>query len=219
MFAVSHLALNRVIDRGIRPEVALDLSTAMHETTLRIVEGQVLDLGFENRDDVHVDEYMTMIRGKTAAILGFACAAGATIAGLDKEQSAVFAAFGEALGVGFQILDDELGVWGRSETTGKPEADDIRRRKKALPYLILREIASEPDQHTIDIIYKKTEPDGADIKTMIDLMTTYEVRDEVQRIGASWHSRSIERLDRLNIPSGRDNELRELVSILATRRN
>src|SRR5690606_32506573 len=137
LFALGHLMLNATREAGVDPATVLDLSTELHHTTLRIVEGQVLDLGFEDRPEVSPREYLTMISGKTAAIIRYACLAGATVAGADAETAAHLAAFGQSLGMGFQIRDDLLGVWGKPEQTGKPEADDIRRRKKSLPILLL----------------------------------------------------------------------------------
>ena len=59
-------------------------------------------------------------------------------------------AFGEALGLGFQLRDDALGVWGAAEETGKDTADDIRRRKQALPVLLLRRAADDADRPELD---------------------------------------------------------------------
>ena len=190
MFALAHVALNRLRARGVPPATVLELSTHLHLATLRIVEGQVLDLGFETRVDVHADEYLAMIGGKTAAICEYACRAGATIAAADAERIDAFGAFGQALGVGFQLRDDLLGTWGTSSATGKAAADDIRRRKQSLPVLLLRERANAADRATLDALYASGELTETDVATVLQLMTLYEVESGVQEEVERWHDRA-----------------------------
>ena len=83
-----------------------------------------------------------MIAGKTAAIVRFAAWAGAMLGGADEIAAERWGEFGQALGIGFQIRDDLLGIWGTTDATGKAPADDVRRRKQSLP--ILMPGAAEP---------------------------------------------------------------------------
>lgn len=190
MFAVAHLALNASREAGLEPEMVLDLSTRLHETTLRIVEGQVLDLGFEVRTDVSVEEYLTMIRGKTAAITRFACQSGALIGGADAESARELGDFGEALGIGFQIRDDLLGVWGDPAETGKSAADDIRQRKKALPALLLMERARGDDLKRVRALYSLPALGDEEVEEILALMNRYEIQPLVQAEVRAWHDRA-----------------------------
>jgi geranylgeranyl diphosphate synthase type I len=106
------------------------------EATLQLCRGQVMDLEFEQRVDVSVDEYLQMIELKTAGL--FACAArlGALAAGAGEAASERAADFGRHLGMAFQIIDDIQGIWGSSAQTGKPEGSDLRNGKKTLPTLV-----------------------------------------------------------------------------------
>ncbi|HLI50335.1 MAG TPA: polyprenyl synthetase family protein, partial [Thermomicrobiaceae bacterium] len=83
MFAISQLPLlgSSTGSPAIPAETVIKLSRAFNETVLRIVEGQVLDLGFEDRWDINAADYQRMIRGKTATLVSFAAWAGSTIAG------------------------------------------------------------------------------------------------------------------------------------------
>jgi geranylgeranyl diphosphate synthase type I len=74
-----------------------------------------------------------MAAGKTAALIAGACALGAISAGARPVQVTDLRAFGHHLGLAFQIVDDLLGIWGDSRTTGKPAGADLRSRKKSLP--------------------------------------------------------------------------------------
>lgn len=135
MFALAFAALQRSSRRGVAAEqtlAALDLFT---QTCLALTEGQHLDIGFEQRTDVTVDEYLRMIQGKTAALVGGSIAIGALIGGAPREQAAGLQRFGHAVGLAFQIQDDILGIWGDPAVTGKPAGNDILRRKKSLPIL------------------------------------------------------------------------------------
>ncbi|HEX2280901.1 MAG TPA: polyprenyl synthetase family protein, partial [Thermomicrobiales bacterium] len=199
MFAAAHVALNRSVERGVPAQVTLDLSSALHATTLRIVEGQVLDLGFEHRTDVDSREYLAMIAGKTAAIIRFACWAGAKVAGLSGDRVSAFGALGNAIGMGFQIRDDFLGVWGATETTGKAPADDIRRRKQALPILLLKERSSPGDRNRIDKLYTQRELSPDDIQLVLGLFEEHEISQSVQTEVARWHDKAYSMLQNLGL--------------------
>lgn len=217
MFAIAHRALNRSIEAGVDPSTVLDLSTGLHDATLRIVEGQVLDLGFEQRDDVAAADYLTMIGGKTGALARCACWTGARIAGADAERAEQLADFGAALGVGFQLRDDILGVWGETSDTGKSEADDIRRRKKSLPILLLRERATTDEQATLDAIYEHDDVSDTEIETVLAMMRFHEIAPDVQAQVSAWHDHARELLEAADPASPARDELFALVESLEVR--
>jgi geranylgeranyl diphosphate synthase type I len=103
------------------------------DATARMIDGQAQDLALEGRLDVTVEECLAMISGKTAALLSCASAIGAVLAGAPNELVGRLAAFGEHVGMAFQAVDDQLGIWGRPEVTGKPVFGDLRQRKRSLP--------------------------------------------------------------------------------------
>jgi geranylgeranyl diphosphate synthase type I len=98
-----------------------------------LVEGQSSDMAFEGRADVGLAECLGMAGGKTGALMGCACALGASFADGDPEQIGHLRAFGEKLGLAFQLVDDVLGIWGDPAVTGKPVHSDLHNRKKSLP--------------------------------------------------------------------------------------
>jgi geranylgeranyl diphosphate synthase type I len=217
MFAIAHHALNRSTESGVDPATVLELSNRLHDATLRIVEGQVLDLSFEQRADVSTDDYQTMIGGKTGALTRFACWTGARIANATPDQTEQLAEFGGVLGVGFQLRDDILGVWGETDDTGKAEADDIRRRKKSLPILLLRERATATELTTLDAIYEHDDVTDDEIQTVLELMLLHEVEFDVQTQVATWHDRARELLSDAVAPSPAADELLTLVKSLERR--
>lgn len=103
------------------------------DTTNELIKGQVLDVAFEQRGDVSLEECLIMVAGKTGALLSASTTIGAVLAGAPARLVRALSTFGAQLGLAFQLVDDVLGIWGDPETTGKPVHSDLRARKKTLP--------------------------------------------------------------------------------------
>ncbi|MBP2476561.1 geranylgeranyl diphosphate synthase type I [Crossiella equi] len=134
------------------PEAMRQLSVAVNE----LLEGQMADLSFEERDDVDVDECLAMAIGKTAALPRVACAMGAMFGGGSAEQVAHLARFGEDVGLAFQLVDDLLGIWGDPARTGKPVFSDLQNRKKSLP-VVYALTSGTPAARELAALYQRTE--------------------------------------------------------------
>ena len=115
-------------------------------------------------------EYLEMIAGKTAAIVRFAAWAGALLGGADEAAASRWAEFGLALGLGFQVRDDLLGIWGAQEATGKAPADDVRRRKQSLPILILRDRLDDAEREELDRLLSAPNVDRAGVARVLALL-------------------------------------------------
>ena len=111
-------------------ELTPEGSKLLSQGVLELLEGQAADVDFEQRDDVTPAECVRMATGKTAALIGAACALGALHG---QREPAPFGAFGQAVGLAFQHVDDLLGIWGDPAVTGKPVYSDLQNRKKSLP--------------------------------------------------------------------------------------
>jgi geranylgeranyl diphosphate synthase type I len=112
---------------------ALTASQALGAATRELIRGQAQDVAFEERDDVTLDECLSMVAGKTGALLAVSAEIGAILSGADEDVCEAFRVFGAELGMAFQIVDDLLGVWGATEVTGKPVYADLAAGKKNLP--------------------------------------------------------------------------------------
>lgn len=217
LFAVAHLPLFQLPVRGVSTERTFAIIEAFDRMTVEIVEGQTLDLGFETREDVTADNYLEMISGKTSAIIRFAAWAGATVAGADASTAARWGDFGLELGLGFQIHDDLLGIWGTQAETGKRQADDIRRRKKSYPFLLLRERLDPPAQAEVNAIYAQDEVSEEDVAHVLSLMDTRGVRRDVERVVATYHDAAAAVLAGAALNTAYQSQLQALVESLATR--
>lgn len=190
MHAIAHQALLALRDRGVPTEQVLELMAGFDATVLRICEGQFLDIGFESRWDITTDDYLDMIGGKTAAIFAYAARAGALLAGADVARVTAFERFGTALGLGFQVRDDLLGIWGDPVVTGKDAADDIRRRKKSLPIIMLHEHASDMDRLYLESLFASAEIAPGEIATVIAMLNTAGIHDACQEHVEEYHIRA-----------------------------
>jgi geranylgeranyl diphosphate synthase type I len=119
-------------DTDVPGEDLRRLVRTVSETVYLIAEGQQMDIDFEARQTVGVDEYILMVEEKTAVL--FACAAegGAIIAGGTDQQVRDMKECARLWGIGFQIWDDVLGILGDEKKTGKPVGNDIRNGKRTL---------------------------------------------------------------------------------------
>jgi geranylgeranyl diphosphate synthase type I len=113
------------------------------DACIRLVEGQYLDMSFETRDDVTLDEYLTMANGKTAAMFAAPFASGAILAGASEATVAGLREYGRHVGLAFQMVDDVLGIWGDPQVTGKPVGDDLSARKMTYPVIVALESSEE----------------------------------------------------------------------------
>src|SRR6201986_1517003 len=123
MMQVDNSILRRILD-------------IFNTTAVGVCEGQQIDMEFETRDVVDINEYINMIRLKTAVVLGGALKIGALIGGAPEKDATLLSDFGVQLGVAFQLQDDILDVYGDPEKFGKQVGGDIISNKKT--YLLIK---------------------------------------------------------------------------------
>ncbi|MGI8659205.1 MAG: polyprenyl synthetase family protein [Candidatus Limnocylindria bacterium] len=226
LFALSRLALYRLLDDGFSERRVLALMRVYDETCLALCEGQYLDISFERRTDVTVERYLEMIGRKTAALLAASVQAGAILATDDPEVVEAYRRFGYDLGMAFQMADDVKGTFWSSSDSGKPEAGDVRKRKKTLPIVWALEHAAPPDRDRLNAIYldgiRATDGRGPDPQAPSP-MTDAEVAEVLgllERCGAREHALSEARryrdraLEQLELLPCRPNGKRELADLV-----
>ena len=118
------------------PTHAASLSSEFSRIALGVCEGQLEDMELAKQADVSVQEYVEMIRKKTAMLLGGSMRLGAMAAGTDETTHSELYWLGEAAGLSFQLMDDYLDAFGEAENFGKQPGGDILENKNT--YLLIR---------------------------------------------------------------------------------
>jgi geranylgeranyl diphosphate synthase type I len=184
MFTLAHLALQRLTGLGLPPERVVAAFRILDQANLALCQGQHLDLDFEHHVDVDTEAYLRMIRGKTAALLGCAGQLGALVASSHPTLPEQYRRIGESLGLAFQIQDDLLGIWGREDVTGKPVADDIRRRKKSLPIVYVLGNQDDSSAERLRLLFAQerlTEPEVTEVLSVLEGSNARPYAEELAR--------------------------------------
>jgi geranylgeranyl diphosphate synthase type II len=151
---------------------------------IEVCEGQQMDMNFESQDEVHIDEYLEMIRLKTAVLLGFSLELGGLLAGANEEEQRRLNNFGIHIGMSFQLMDDHLDTFG-GESFGKQIGGDIRSNKKT--FLLISALEqSSPDNKTRLLKWLSTEgQDDEKVQGVTEIFRKEEIdirsKDKIQR--------------------------------------
>lgn len=135
------------------PDNLKEVLDTFNKTAIGVCEGQQFDMNFELTSDVTIDDYIQMIRLKTAVLLGGGMQIGAILANASADDIIKINAFGENLGIAFQLQDDILDVYGDPDKFGKQVGGDIISNKKT--YLLLKALEIAPEgtkQHLINVL-------------------------------------------------------------------
>lgn len=217
MFVVAHLALHRLSEVGVHPEVVLEVLRRFDETILTICEGQFLDLNFEGDLRISEADYLMMISCKTAALAAAAAGLGAIVGGADAPTAQALFDFGQNLGLAFQVQDDVLGIWGDPAVTGKPAAADLYRRKLSLPIIHALRAAAESD--TLARLYSQAEVSDRDVGQLLDILAEAGARAYTEGVAASYHRQALAALDAAHGDTATLAELRALAERLVGRQS
>jgi geranylgeranyl diphosphate synthase type II len=195
----------------------LDLFT---QTNIEICEGQQLDMEFETRPEVTEEEYIQMIRLKTAVLLGCALKMGALIAGAPQSEAQALYAFGENLGLAFQLQDDWLDCWGDPKTFGKRIGGDILNDKKTFLLIHTLSHAAVQDQA---LLRRELSPatavldEGDKIALFCDCYRKSGAEAACRDLIRDYHCRAMQSLERLSVPVDRLAPLQAIADKLLVR--
>jgi geranylgeranyl diphosphate synthase type I len=212
LFALAHLALERLLHCDVSPSRFLRAMDVLDRCCVSLIEGQYLDLSFEERAEVHEREYLSMVGGKTAALLGCATELGALLATDDEQTVDHFRRFGQYLGFAFQMADDVLGIWGDPLLTGKPAGSDIVRRKKTLPVVYALERSSDFQER-----HNNGSMGQADLGALFEILDDLDARAHAERLADDYTERALRELEQTGLRNEAQERLRDLAAFLAAR--
>lgn len=217
MFTLARLAMHRLPEAGVEERRVVEAMRELDEASLRLVEGQYLDMAFERRDDVSLQEYVEMASGKTAAMFAAPFAIGALLGGADGEVVSSFRAFGGHVGLAFQALDDLLDCWGTRQALGKEPGGDLLARKKTYPVLAALEAAPSAERDALARAYAAPAADGEDYRALAALVEAAGGRAAAQRWADEQVHGATSALARVGLPAEASAVLEEYLRVATGR--
>jgi octaprenyl-diphosphate synthase len=143
-----------------------------------IAEGEVMQLVAAKNTATTEDEYLAVIRGKTAELFAAACEVGPVIGGRPKAEQAACRSYGMNLGIAFQLVDDALDYGGKAAKLGKNVGDDFREGKITLPVVLAYRRGSDGEREFWRRVLERGEATDADLEHAIGLMTKHRALDD-----------------------------------------
>ena len=194
----------------------LDLFT---ETALEIGEGQQYDMEFEQRMDVREEEYIEMIRLKTSVLLACAVKMGAMQAGASGTDLKNLYAFGENMGLAFQLQDDLLDVYGDPKTFGKKIGGDILEGKKTYMIINAFRLANTEQREALGRWLSTVSDDAAKIAAVTGLYNQIGIRQLAEKKIKHYFDVAFASLEAVQLPAPRKEPLRALALSLFGRQS
>lgn len=191
-----------------------------NDTAVGVCEGQQFDMEFEQRNDVHIDEYINMIRLKTAVLLGGALKIGAVIGGANENDADLLQTFGEQLGVAFQLQDDILDVYGDPEKFGKQVGGDILSNKKTFLLIKALELANAEQAAELNKWFSNTLVNPKEkIDAVTGLYDQLDIRHHAWKTMHTYADKAFMALDAIVLPDSNKQYLRGFADGLMVREN
>ena len=190
-----------------------------NQTAIEVCEGQQYDMNFEQSDHVTIDDYMMMIRLKTAVLLAGALKIGALYAGAPEADIEHLYQFGIHLGLAFQLQDDLLDSYGDVAEFGKQTGQDIRDNKKT--YLILKALqtAPQPLRDELAALFSSTPADSdAKVTRVRQIYDHLGIRQDVEEAIAQQFRQAQQHLDSIRLETPLKAPLQTLMATLSGRK-
>jgi geranylgeranyl diphosphate synthase type II len=194
------------------------LAKLFSKTAIEVCDGQQLDVDFETRNDVSIEEYIKMISLKTSVLIGAALKMGAIVSESNQKDADILYDFGLNLGIAFQLQDDFLDTYGNPETFGKQVGGDIIENKKTFLYLKSLKLASHKDANLLNELYQsKLDNNEEKIKLVKQIFDKYEIPTYIKEQIADYSQKAFSVLDNINISDDAKNGLLQFGKALMTR--
>lgn len=195
-------------------EVGRRIFDLFTKTALEIYQGQQLDMEFEERDDVSVNEYIHMIRLKTSVLLGCACRIGAMMGGASDDACKAAYDFGDNLGLAFQLRDDLLDTFGDPVLFGKQIGGDILNKKKTWLLISAMELGNR--EEICSALDAKTD-DMEKIEKVKSIYRNLELDTKCQQLVDVYAQRAINSLNRMALDKAHSDYFKSLATGLSQR--
>ncbi len=201
-------------------EVLKSILTIFSQTSVEVCEGQQYDMEFESRNDVSIDEYINMIRLKTAVLLAGSLKIGAICGGASADDAELLYRFGTGIGIAFQLKDDYLDVYGDTAKFGKNIGGDICCNKKTFLLLTaLEKAGTEAKAELHRWINAKDFNKKEKIEAVSAIYEKLDIRTHTQNAMKSYYDDAVQSLKKLSVPDEQKAELSVFAENLLYREN
>ncbi|NOU48395.1 MAG: polyprenyl synthetase family protein [Bacteroidales bacterium] len=214
MFALAYqFALQT--DHKLVPKILEVFSKA----AIEVCEGQQLDMDFESIPTVNIEDYLEMIRLKTAVLIAVSLQIGAIVANASEKEIEAIYNFGTHLGMAFQLMDDLLDVYGEQEQFGKKTGGDIASNKKTYLFLKALELCNKDERKLLNDLYNDSgiDPDLKISKVKLIFDQT-GVKADVELLMQDYYDKAMDCLDSIQVQEDRKSQLL-ILSALMLKRN
>lgn len=200
------------------PDLLPLLLPLFNRTAIEVCEGQQLDMEFETRKDVGIDEYLEMIRLKTAVLPATALKTGAILARAPEKEAQLIYTVGINVGLAFQLIDDVLDVYGEQDKFGKSIGNDILTRKKTFLYLKAYELATDIQRSELDACFSRVDiSPNEKIRKVVAIYDALNVKAEVYKVVDEYYNKAFDTFNTLDVVPQRRAELEKFIEKLALR--
>lgn len=216
--ALANMALIEMLDTPMEPENVVKLTKLFAQTSVEICEGQQYDLDFETCDHVSIEDYLYMIRFKTAVLLAACLKAGAMISNAPEEAQESIYQFGISIGLAFQLKDDLLDVYGDKAVFGKKIGGDIRENKKTYLYLRALEDADEFSRNELLRLFSSTDFDEEEkFQAVSAIFNKLKIKEKTENKIEELVQRAFIELDKIQISDSKKKIFKDLAVELSRR--
>ncbi|MBW6459802.1 MAG: polyprenyl synthetase family protein [Bacteroidales bacterium] len=190
-----------------------------NRTAAEVCEGQQYDMDFEDRDDVMLDEYLEMIRLKTAVLLGAALKLGGLVANAPEEDLDHLYTLGIETGMVFQLKDDLLDTYGDSVLFGKRQYGDIVANKKTYLYLLTLKSLVGKDREMLARLFANQETDPeVKVRKVLHYFDKVNVKELTERTILEHYRKAQAAFHALQIPDEKKQILSDFTEMLLGRK-
>jgi len=216
MKVLANLAILKLKDYNVSCRRQIEVFKILNESCLKMLEGQYLDISFEDKSDVNPDDYLIMIEKKTASLIEGAILIGAAL-NLDVKDIVPFQVFGNYLGIAFQIRDDILGIWGSENKTGKPHASDIRKKKKSFPIVFALKQSPPKIKKDLQKIYARKKINEYHVEKILSYLEIVKAKDFCEEKCRHYYELAIKEIKNLPVSKDYIESYKEISNFLLIR--
>lgn len=217
--ALAIMAFQQLLKLDCNNQIIIDIANVFSQTSLEICEGQQYDLDFETQKKVTIEEYLMMIRKKTAVMFAGCLKAGALLMSVDEESQQALYDLGIHLGIAFQLADDVLDVYADTPAFGKTIGGDIRDNKKTYLYLKALELASPEQKMTLEELFSQPTTDFQQkYDTVRGIFDNLDIKTETEELIKKYSEYALQDLGKVKAADSKKQPFINMINQLVNRK-